>query len=136
MRKFIFQRIYFFSVLIALLLAFAAQSSNAHGGDKPGPHGGQIEMPGAFHTEVVADADGFKVYLLDIKFENPSVKDSSVRVELKSDQTRVSSACEKRLDYFFCRTGKNVSKGTLVVKAVRENAKGNDANYSLPLKYK
>lgn len=25
----------------------------AHGEDHPGPHGGRIQMPGAFHTELI-----------------------------------------------------------------------------------
>ena len=44
----------------------------AHGGNKPGPHGGKIKMPGMFHTELILNApNDFKVYLLDMKFKNP-----------------------------------------------------------------
>ncbi len=55
----------------------------AHGEDKPGPHGGFIRMPGAFHTEVVKEKEGYRVYLLDINWKNPSVLDSAVLASIE-----------------------------------------------------
>ena len=38
-----------------------------HGGNKPGPHGGKIKMPGMFHTELLLNsAHHFEIYLLDM----------------------------------------------------------------------
>ena len=36
----------------------------AHGTSEPGPHGGEIRMPGAFHVEALAVDGRLRVYLL------------------------------------------------------------------------
>ena len=60
------------SILISSLVGLTAF---AHGEDKPGPHGGHIRMPANFHTEVIQDLDGsFHIYLLDMQFKEPIVK--------------------------------------------------------------
>ena len=53
-----------------VLLIFSSSIANTHGMDKLGPHKGYVQMPGAFHTEVVQDKDGsFRIYLLDVEFK-------------------------------------------------------------------
>ena len=102
----------------------------SHGGDKPGPHGGFIEMPGAFHTEVVPEeGNSFKVYLIDINFENPTVE-----AWLENGKKKDVLACTAKEDHFQCAPKSPVGKATkLVVKAKREQAEGNEATYKLPL---
>jgi hypothetical protein len=64
-------------MLFAAIL-FQHTLASAHGEDKAGPNGGFIRMPGAFHTELVPSGkDKLKVYLLDIQWKNPSLKNSS-----------------------------------------------------------
>lgn len=111
--------------------------SAAHGGDKPGPHGGNVEMPGAFHTEVVMENDqSIKVYLIDMNFQNATSKDSSVAVSFKNKKNPVNFTCSAVSDYFHCVPSKKYPlKDVLVVKATRENAIGNEAIYKLPLKF-
>lgn len=119
------------------LLVFA-QYAFGHGEDKAGPNGGFIQMPGAFHTEIVQiEKDIAKVYLLDMNFQNPSIKASVVEVKLGS---KTSLKCQVQTEpYFLCQFPKGTDlskKGRLLVKAQREGQKGNDVTYELPLKLK
>jgi len=46
-------------ILTALLVfPFYATQGLAHGEEIPGPHGGYVQMPANFHTEVVPDTSG------------------------------------------------------------------------------
>lgn len=120
----------FILVSIFSLMAFA------HGEDKLGPNGGFIRMPGAFHTEVVPlSKDSLKLYLLDINWQNPSIKDSDVAVSINEETAK----CMPVQDYFKCDFSKKADlnkNGKLIVKASREKAKGNAVTYELPLKLK
>jgi len=119
----------------ALMLSFIyllAIEVRAHGMDKPGPHGGQIQMPGVFHTEVVSEAKGFKVYLLDIQFKNPTVQNSSVEAEITGREGKKLD-CKAMGDHFFCAVEKAPKKGELIIRSTRENEKGSEAKYKLPL---
>lgn len=125
----------FFTVIISL---FFALNAFAHGEDKPGPSGGFIRMPGAFHTELVPDSKGqsFQVYLLDINFKNPTVKDSSVEMQLEQkDNKIINFNCSTMGDnHFFCKPKKKYlsTEGKLILKVKREKATG-QAEYKLPL---
>lgn len=120
-----------FSVLILTQNAFS------HGEDKPGPNGGFIRMPGAYHTEIVPlGAQKFKIYLLDINWKNPSMKDSSVTVSWKKGAQTLSATCEAKTDFYSCELpkGKNLKMGSIEVSSKRENQVGNKVTYELPLK--
>lgn len=117
--------------VILYFICLLAIEVRAHGMDKPGPHGGQIEMPGPYHTEVVSEANGFKVYLLDIKFQNPTVKDSSVEAQITGREGKQLN-CKKMTDHFFCTVEKAVKKGELIIRSMRENEKGSESKYKLP----
>jgi len=123
-------------IIFLLVVSFNAGLVFAHGSDKAGPHGGFIQMPGAFHTEVVPKgAGGIDVYLLDIDFKNASTSNSSVEIALDSQQF---VRCDPVKTHFECKlpNGFDLKKkgGKLRVKATRENMKGNEALYELPLK--
>ncbi len=109
----------------------------AHGMDKLGPHKGIIQMPGAFHTEVVQNKDGsFRIYLLDIEFKNPIIKNSEVKVKIKSGRS-TELKCMAMSDYFHCLGTKKATvedQSELLIIAIRDGAKGNEAIYKLPLK--
>lgn len=108
----------------------------AHGEEKPGPHGGHIQMPGAFHTELVLDKDqSAHIYLLDMNFTNPSIKDSSVEVTAKTKGKSVAFQCMiMNENHFHCTPEKKYpATAKIIVKAVREKAPGNEAVYKLPL---
>jgi hypothetical protein len=111
----------------------------AHGEDKPGPHGGYIRMPGAFHTEVVPNGnEELKVFLLDINWKNPLTKNSSVQLSLgKKGKGKIS--CHPKDDaYFSCPLPKGTNlnkKGEFFVEAQRDGFKGNKASYALPLSF-
>lgn len=124
-----------------LILSLAvSQFAFGHGGDKPGPHGGFVEMPGAFHTEVVPDKEGsFKVYLLDYKFEKPVIQNSDVQAWLLNGKKKTDLKCEpnSEANYFLCSpSDQNFKAKQLIVKAKREQMQGNEAKYDLPLKLK
>lgn len=118
-------------------LAFAPLFAGAHGDDKPGPHGGNVAMPGAFHTELILDKDqSAHIYLTDMSFKNPTTKDSSVKVFVRNNKTEVPFTCSIMDDHYHCiPTKKYPLKGELVILAVREKAVGNEAVYKLPLKF-
>lgn len=117
-------------------LSFSPASLWAHGEDKPGPHGGVIRMPGAFHTEVKqVDENSLAVYLLDINFQGPTVRDSSVKVAIKAEETEKSLVCKANQTFFTCEVPKDATllKGDLLLTAVRMGAKGIEMRYPFPL---
>jgi hypothetical protein len=119
------------TIAIALILTLKA---HAHGDDKPGPHGGFITMPGAFHVEVVPRSkQHLDVYLLDAEWKNPTVKESSVTIRYGD----TAAKCEVKTEFYECLFPKTVDltkSGNLSVDATREKQKGNTAVYKLPLK--
>lgn len=120
--------------LLTIILLTASLKTFAHGEDKLGPNGGYLKMPGGFHTEVVPQKDGnLKVYLLDIEFKNPTVKNSKITATI-SNATTKNLDCKTKRDHFVCKTTKaELDKGTLTVVAERSTVKGAEAIYSLPL---
>ena len=123
-------------ISILLIVFLMATHGWAHGDDKPGPNGGFISMPGAFHVELVPMGErSLKAYLLDIDWRNPSVKDSSIEIRHGS----INAKCMAKVDHFICDFPASVGlskPGELRVNAVREKFKGNSVTYSLPLKFK
>lgn len=120
--------------LLTLFLLTVSVKSFGHGEDKFGPNGGYLKMPGGFHTEVVPEKDGkLKVYLLDINFKSPVVKNSKVMATINNGNKKDVTCISKR-DHFLCETTKaDLKKGTLNVVAVRSTVKGTEAVYELPL---
>lgn len=118
-----------------LIILVSGQIAYSHGEDKLGPNNGYIKMPGGFHTEVVPNKDGtFKVFLIDINFKNPTVKESNVAAWIENKKNKVEVKCEPMRDHFHCfPKGVDLKKGSLIVLAQRSLAKGNEAVYKLPL---
>ncbi len=126
--------------LVGLFLS--SSSSYGHGEDKPGPHKGFIQMPGAFHIELVPVSNTeFKVYLLDIEWKNPIVKNSEVQMRHSFGKRSFNAACKPatpEADYFSCVFPEkiNTKRGNIEIKATRDSAAGNLASYKLPLSFK
>ena len=121
------------SSLLGIGLLFFSLTCLGHGEEKPGPNGGFIQMPGAFHTEIVpVNKSVLKVYLLDMEWKNPTVKDSEVVMTYKKRKAN----CKKQTDHFLCqfKVLNLTKKGELGLLAKRENAQGNAQTYELPLK--
>lgn len=120
--------------LLTLILLTVSIKSFGHGEDKFGPNGGYLKMPAGFHTEVVPDKDGkIKVYLLDINFKSPVVKNSKVVATINNGNKKDINCTAKR-DHFLCETSKaDLAKGTLSIVAERSSVKGAEAIYDLPL---
>ena len=125
----------FISVIFSLTFSLSAF---AHGEESPGPHNGYIKMLGTFHVEAAADTDGsFHVFLLDVNFTNPTIKNSSVEMAFVQGGKKQPFKCEVMgNNHFHCKPqGKyNLSSGKLFVKAKREGAEG-EGFYDLPLKW-
>lgn len=124
-------------LFISLITALLAIQVLAHGEDKPGPHGGHIKMPANFHTEVITDKDGsFHIYLLDLQFQNPTVKDSEIKAYVKSGKKKIKLTCNvMATNHFHCTGSKPIKTGSLILKAKREGTwAGMDAKYDLPFK--
>lgn len=123
--------LFFTATLVSGILAFA------HGEDKPGPNGGHIKMPANFHTEVIADEDGsFHIYLLDMQFQNPTIKNSEIKAYVISKKKRTNLKCNVMgANHFHCKAAKPIKSGSLIVKAKREGTWASmEAKYDLPLK--
>ena len=103
----------------------------AHGGDKPGPHGGKIEMPGPYHVEAVRkDLKTFEVYLLDIEFANPITKNSEVKARILADKN-ISLSCTVESEIFYrCKTETKLKKSVvLIIESNRNGVEGNEAKF-------
>lgn len=122
--------------ILLSLLVISSFNAFAHGENVPGPHGGHIRMPGAFHTELVLNSDSAKVYLLDARFKNPMTKNSQVGLILNSHHESKEISCIVKEDHFDCPLpAKLTGFSGISVKAVRNGAKGQEAKYPLPLSF-
>lgn len=123
---------------LALMTSLFAFEAFGHGEDKLGPNKGFIRMPGAFHTELTPVSESeVAVRLLDINFKNPTVKNSSVRMIVSINPSIEITCGAQNSEFFSCALPKGFglkSPGRIVIKSVRENQKGHDAVYELPLK--
>ncbi len=127
--------------VLILLVATSLMISpliHAHGEDKPGPNGGYIRMPGAFHTELLKVGNTkFKVFLLDIEWKNPTIKESFVTAIVKSKNKEETIKCKTANDVFECSLPKGwkwEDLSEINVRSNREKAQG-VAVYTFPLKY-
>ncbi len=120
---------------IASTLLFST-SIFAMGGDKPGPNGGYITMPGTYHVELLDKGNTMQVYLLDISMKNPTVKDSTVSLKYIGEETK-EVACKAKKKHFVCeKPNKNLGKFTKIeLESVRNKVKGTTASYKLPLRF-
>ena len=94
-------------------------------------------MPGAFHTELRPKSNReFELFLLDMKWGEPSVAQSSVEAASNVGGARqVNWVCAKRRDFFKCviPDGRTLVKGDVVtVRASREGAPGIPVTYPYP----
>ncbi|MBC7538666.1 MAG: hypothetical protein H7281_07585 [Bacteriovorax sp.] len=106
------------------------------GGDKPGPNGGYIKMPGTYHIELVDKGNKYIVYLLDISMKNPTVNNSSVLlIFVKDIEHKIS--CKPKTNYFECEKPNAGLKNFREIKleSVRNKVKANFAIYTLPLQF-
>ncbi|QLY26978.1 hypothetical protein [Bdellovibrio sp. KM01] len=128
-----------YKTLLTIALAFSPLLVLAHGEENPGPNGGHLKMPGPFHTELEIDSvQGAHIFLLDMEFKNPTIQNSSVTAKFheKGSAKVIDYKCGiMGGNHFHCvPQGKISGKGQLKIKAVRENAVGNEVVYDLPLK--
>lgn len=125
-------------ILVFLISIFLSPVVFGHGEDRPGPNGGFIRMPGAFHIEVVpAGTKKFKIFLLDIDWKNPSLTNSSLEVSLEAHSKIVGVACVPDKNYYQCSLPDGASlkkRGKLLVVAKRESMQGVEISYELPLR--
>jgi len=122
-------------LLFVPFLTFVLYSSSifSMGGDKPGPNGGYISMPGTYHVELVDKGQVFRVYLLDMSMRNPIVLNSSVKLKFISNKSQEIS-CSTEKNYFVCKkpTGKFKE---VIVDSTRNKVHAIVATYKLPLKF-
>lgn len=128
----------FAELLLVTTIFLGGGSVFAHGEDVPGPHGGEVRMPGAYHTEVILlDSQRLKIYLLDMNWKNPTVENSKVDVVIRG-KVNSKAVCEKEGNAFSCSFGEDVnlkSRGAFEVQSTRDGVKGGAAKYSTPLKF-
>ncbi len=130
------------SIATTLLLGVALAmpgSATAHGTSDPGPHGGEIRMPGAFHVEAVARDDALRIYVLDMQFENPTAEAASIEARLDQAGREIPLDCEASTEIkaFTCPLPDNarLDNGKLVIEATRKGKPAEPARYDLPLKW-
>jgi len=130
----------FAQLLVMVSFLGASTSLLAHGEGTPGPNGGKIRMPGAFHTELVATKDDkiWRVFLLDIAFKNPVTADSTVQLKYRGEAFPLGqeAACAAKRNFFEChfKAAIPTQAGTIEVTASRQGLAGGVAQYELPLK--
>lgn len=123
-----------FFMLVAFLMT--GLKVFAHGENKPGPHGGNVLMPGPFHTELLLVAEVATVWLLDMAFKNPTTENSQVTLTANNKDQSVSAECTNKKIFFECRFPQKISDYPWIkIKAVRKGVKGKEALYSLPLMF-
>ena len=104
-----------FTIATMLLISTYAAQAFGHGEDQPGPHGGEIRMPGAFHVEVVRKPGLIQVYLLDMHFKNPTVKNSEVIASVLANGKTIGLKCRPEASAFNCPLPSSVkTKGALL----------------------
>lgn len=121
-----------------LLITFTSPwTALAHGGDKPGPHGGFVTMPGPFHVELVMKNEKtLQVFLLDIHFKNPRTLQSSVEAMARHKKTEIPFQCRPLDNHFICESSQKIpSRAEIAIQATREKVVGNKAIYQLPLRH-
>lgn len=119
-------------ILTALLIS--SFTVFGHGENKPGPHGGSVQMPGSFHTELLLKSGMATVYLLDMSFNNPTTENSKVSLTVNNNSKSVSAECAAKKTFFECRFPHELSPITgIKLNAVRKGLKGKEAFYPLPL---
>lgn len=122
--------------LVIILMAICLNTKAfAHGEDKPGPHGGKIEMAKNVHTEVNADKDGsFHIFLLDGNVENPTVKNSALEATIKSNNKDIKLNCSVMGGtHFHCKSkDARPKEGKLLLKAKRDSVEV-DVSYDLSM---
>jgi hypothetical protein len=125
----------FLNLVIFLAIVLLSPNVFAHGEDKPGPHGGFIKMPGAFHTELVQlSPNQLRVYLLDIDFKNPVVENSNIKISTRNKKL-INAKCKPEKDSFLCDFPKSISltrRGSLRVAATRLGQAGVPIEYKIP----
>ena len=89
-------------------------------------------MPGAFHTEVVPHRGGYRIYLLDLHWKNPTTQKSSVEAFIDQTQGETKLNCRKEQTFFFCQSKANPD-GKLRLVSVRDGQKGTPVSYPRPL---
>lgn len=106
------------------------------GGDRPGPNGGYITMPGTYHIELVDKGNTMLVYLLDLSMKNPIVDNSSVSLKFLNEKA-LEISCKAENKYFVCNKPKEklLNFKEVVVESVRNKVKAKAAVYKLPLKF-
>lgn len=124
-----------FKIVLLFSSLMISNFAIAHGEDKYGPHRGFVRMPGAFHTEIVpVGKNKLKVFLLDIQWKNPSVINSKLQIKYNG---KLNAQCEIQDNFYACVFPNSVNitkKGELKVVAQREDQKGMEVSYPLPLK--
>lgn len=124
--------------LFVTIVLMGGHAAVAHGEDVPGPHGGEIRMPGAYHTEVILLArNRLRIFLLDMSWKNPTIQNSEVGAVVRG-KTDSRAVCEKEDNTFVCTFGDDVNlskKGSFEIQSTRDGVKGATAKYKTPLKF-
>lgn len=122
-------------IFIMLLFVFGT-NVYSHGENQLGPHKGYVRMPGAFHTELVPLSDTkFKLYLLDVRWKNPSVENSKLSMVILDKELAGAVSCNKEKKYYTCELpdGYSLKSGKITVKSSYKNLPGIEVSYILPL---
>ncbi|MGZ3743406.1 MAG: hypothetical protein ACXVB1_14480 [Pseudobdellovibrionaceae bacterium] len=125
--------------LISAAIICLSLNASSHGEDKLGPNGGYIQMPGAYHTELVPDGPHkLKVFFLDISWKTQALNNSNLQIKYVGKKSSSNANCEPQGKTYFSCTFPNdadLSKpGKLIVNSQHEGQKGNEVMYKLPLK--
>jgi hypothetical protein len=118
-------------ILLGISPAFGLTTS------KPGPHHGFVSKTGTFYLEVLPQKDGYVVFLLDSKLQNPSVKDSALKAKIVYDKNDpFELICTAQTETFFCPAPPDkMQHGELIILASHLKSLGKPVHYPLPLQW-
>lgn len=130
--------LFILSAIFSVVFILFPVKSLGHGMSEAGPNGGEIKMPGIFHTEVFMDQNKvIRTYLLDGEIKNAVTEKSTVSAYVKRGAERMSLKCEMAKGYFACYPQANFSikNGDKVIINANRQGQVGVAVYEFPFKY-
>jgi predicted double-glycine peptidase len=109
--------------------------------DKPGPHGGIIQMPGAYHLEALKKTkETIQIYVLDMNFVNKTPNEKTeitAQVRRKKQNLKLQCEMEPAKEFYLCQSPQKIkAEDVLLVDSKLGDMKGNQAQFEFEPKAK
>lgn len=120
--------------IIPIVILFISLSLFAMGGNKLGPNGGFIKMPGSYHVELVDKGETYQVFLLDMSMKNATTENSSLNINYSRILNQKIN-CTPMQNFFSCKKSNSGLRNytEIAIESVRNKVKGSVTRYKIPL---